>query len=108
MTDKPTETIRNDSSVPTETALAILAQHGMTITYGDISMTILSSDFENAQKYVAEKSAEERAAAMLSIDRALRKALPKIRSGHFGKKVSDNFYKDLMFWEALKRAGASS
>jgi hypothetical protein len=39
---------------------------------------------------------------MLSVDRTLRTAAPKIEGGRFSRKLADSFFADLLLWTALK------
>ena len=100
------KSVRNDSSMPTGMALEVLRRVGIEINYGGLKIRVMRGDFEKTQQHVAALSEAEREHARGSVDKALRSAAPKITGGKFSKEVADNFYADLMLWEALKRIGS--
>jgi len=97
----PTDEIRNDSSLTISEAMARV-EGGIELRYGDIMIKVERHAFEQAQRHVNNIPLSEHNRLKISIDNALRRALPKMRKGHFSKKTADNFCNDLLLWEALK------
>ncbi|SRR5216684_8178811 len=95
-------TIRNDSSISVEEVMVILKNDSIELSYGKIMMKAERHVFEEAVTFVQNHTPAERQKMQISIDLALRKALPKLERGRFSKKVADNFHADLLLWEALK------
>ena len=100
MTDLPP--IRNDSGKSVEEIMALLDRDGVEIQYGEMMVKAERRALEDARRYVAGLDADQRRRSMLSVDNALRRALPKIKRGHFSKKTADNFHSDVLLWTALK------
>lgn len=94
--------VRNDSNLSLEDALALMERDGVKICYGDIEMVVQTGALAEAHKWVADLHPDDRRKAKLSIDNALRRALPKMVKGNFSKKTANNFHADLLVWEALK------
>jgi hypothetical protein len=99
--------VRNDSSFSTDWVVEHLRRNGVLLTYGDVTMAVERALLDQIRKDVAAYTDEQRRRSMLSVDRALRKALPRVRDGKAKRKIMDNFYADLMLWTALKERGAS-
>ena len=95
--------IRNDSPFLTEHVLSELGAHGVSLQYGGMELKVFSTAIKEAVENVNDITADELDAFRDSVERALRKSLPKMLSGRFSKKVADNFCLDLCLWEALKR-----
>ncbi len=105
MTD--TSETRNDTPFDTEDVIAYLNEHGVDLYYGQMSLTVPKSALEEARREIAKSPAIENAEVMRSVDKALRRSLPKMLSGRFSKKVADNFCHDLLLWTALKETAAT-
>lgn len=103
--DDPAPGVRNDSSLPTDKAVDLLRARGIEIAYGDIGLAVMPEAFEHAMAWAKKLTQEERTTARASVDAALRKALPVIKTGIAAREVMNDFYHDLMLWEALKRLG---
>jgi len=97
--------VRNDSALPIETAIDRL-KAGVEIQYGDVVVLVETRALEQARKDVASLPAEERPQVMQSVDRALRKALPKVSKNVASKKRMDAFYHDILLWTVLKEGSA--
>jgi hypothetical protein len=97
--------VRNDSDMSVDEAIAFLDKAGTMIAYGGIAMKCETRALADAREHVAALSPQGRARSMASVDVALRRSLPKMKSGRFSKKVADNFHSDLLLWHALKEVG---
>ncbi len=95
--------IRNDSSTSVEAAMKLLANNSVTISYGNLAIEVPARALEDARRDIAACSTAERPLLLASVECALRKSAPKIRSGRFSKKVADAFLGDMLLWEALKQ-----
>lgn len=95
----------NDSGASLDEIRDRLA-NGVTITYGDLSITIEAHAVERARDHVAGYDAVERRHVMHSVNRALSKNVPKVLAGKLSKRRCDNLADDLVLWHALKAAAA--
>ena len=92
----------NDTGLPLEAVKGRLSD-GVEIKYGDLVMVTERGSYEKVRADVAGWSSEERRRAQVSVDLALRRGLPKLRSGkRIKKRVADNFHSDLILWDVLK------
>ena len=108
-TDIDINSIRNDTDIPTGELLDQLnSVDTVELNYGDFIMKIERFALDQAIREIIERSPEVRTRITASVDRCLRKALPKIKSGRFSRKAANNFYQDLVLWEALKQVGTTS
>jgi hypothetical protein len=103
----PPPDVRNDSGMSVAQAEAILDKTGVTIRYGDISLRVESHALDDARPQVMQWTPEERHRAMLSVERALHKAMPKVRAMTASKKVMDDTCADLVLWTALTETSVS-
>jgi hypothetical protein len=103
--DLPSD-VRNDSGLPVNEVMAALKADGVEITYGDMTMLVERVALEQARKWVATLSLDERPGVMRSVDRALRGAIRKVSKGTASKKRMDNFHDDLLLWTALREVSA--
>lgn len=97
----------NDTRHSAEDVMAALKKDGLTLKYGKIHLMVATKDFARAQEQVALIPSDRRQPTMVSVDSALRKNARKINRARADKKVFDDFYADLMIWEALKRLGGA-
>lgn len=97
------ENIPNDTDLPAAIVVkALQGEEGVTLRYGDIVLMVRRADYEAIQKQVAERNREQRRAVMISVESALEDALPRIKDNSATKLGYDQFYGDLMIWNALK------
>lgn len=95
-------TAANNTSLPTEAVLDIMQRDGIKLEYGALALLVRKQDYAVIQRQVAARTPEQRSTVMVSVDRALRSAVPAVTAGTASKKVYDDFYADLMLWNALK------
>lgn len=79
---------------------------GDTITYGEMSLMVEPGAVARAVEDARKLSFSSRSRVHASVDVALKSALQKMESGDFDKETADNFYADLLIWEALKRTAS--
>lgn len=93
--------MRNDSDLSDEAALAAL-EGGVKLEYGGVVMLVMPEALAEARKDVAQLSRRERRPFKASVERALKKSLTAMKGDSFSKETADNFFGDLLLWEALK------
>ena len=97
----------NDSTMSPEQGRSVIAEDGISITYGDLTIAVPRAALDEVREHIATWNREEKQRAMLSVDRALRAALPTVRKGTASKRRMDNFYSDLLLWTVLSEASAA-
>ena len=98
--------VRNDSPYSYKFVKKQLAKHGVVLRYGDCELHVMKDDLEKVRKQVSESTPEERQQLIGSVNHTLQEALPKMLSNEFTKETADNFYADILLWEALKEMRA--
>jgi hypothetical protein len=98
MSDK----IRNDSGYSVEHVEKVLRENGVKISYGKLMVEVHKARVDEARALVSSKTHEQRQAAMLSVDHALSRSVPKILAGKFSRKRANDTVADLTLWYALK------
>jgi hypothetical protein len=94
------------SNLPLDEAVTRLnSVETVTLTYGSINTMGEREALDEMIHRLAAEPPELRQRIAFSVDRKLRKRLPKIQSGKFSKKVADEFYYYQLIWGALKRTG---
>ncbi len=96
----------NDSDLSVREVEGLMAREGVPLSYGDVQLMVQRSALEDVRAYVRGLDQDERAYAMASVDRALRKAAPKILRGKIKRRRMDDFHADLLLWTALREVAA--
>lgn len=95
--------VKNDSGLSLEEVQkALQGDNSVRLTYGDISILIERTAYEEVRANVKKYSAFELPLVKESTLRSLQEALPAVKSLKASKQVMDDFVSDLMIWEALK------
>jgi hypothetical protein len=101
---KLTPEVRNDSDLPTEKAEELLnGPDVVDFTYGGMVVRAQRRAVEEARQCVSDIPPTEREDFQTWVEVALDRAIPKMESGKFSKKTSDDFFNNLLLWEALKQ-----
>lgn len=95
--------VRNDSGLtPEQVADRLAPENSVDISYGGFGLRIERHVLEEARQEVRSLTPAQRRRSMASINRALTKGIPKLRSGNFSKGKADLLVQDLILWHALK------
>jgi hypothetical protein len=101
---KLTPDVRNDSTLPIAKVEELLnAPDVVDFTYGGVVVRAQRTALEEARQCVSDIPPAEREDFTIWVEVALDRAIPKMESGKFPKKTADDFFNDLLLWEALKQ-----
>ena len=101
---KLTPDVRNDSTLPIAKVEELLnAPDVVDFTYGGVVVRAQRTALEEARQCVSDIPPAEREDFTIWVEVALDRAIPKMESGKFSKKTADDFFNDLLLWEALKQ-----
>lgn len=100
--DEVRKAAKNESGVSAEEVAKRLApENAVEISYGKITLRIEHHTVDYWRWFAAELTPEKRQLQMSSLDRFLRKTIP--RAGpRLSKKKNDEVAEALVFWHALK------
>jgi hypothetical protein len=99
--------IRHDPAIPEAELPELMEQlrsQGIKIRFRDTELLVDPRALKDAQEYVAGLSHRDRLVVLMSVGMALDKAYPKMMRGNFKKKTADNFYSDVLIFEAFRRS----
>jgi hypothetical protein len=101
---KLTPEVRNDSTLPIEKVEELLnAPDVVDFTYGGMVVRAQRRAVEEARQCVSDIPPTEREDFRTWVELALERALQKMLHGKLSKKTADDFFNDLLLWEALKQ-----
>ena len=101
---KLTPEVRNDSNLPiTKVEELLTAPDVVDFTYGGMVVRAQRRAVEEARQCVSDIPPTEREDFQNWVEVALNRAIPKMESGKFSKKTADDFFNDLLLWEALQQ-----
>jgi hypothetical protein len=82
--------------------VAHLSGTGIRIKFREMELLVDSAELRKARDYVSSLDPRKRIGVLVSVGRALNKAYPKMVSDKFSKKTADNFYADVLLFEAFR------
>jgi hypothetical protein len=101
VTEEELRQVRNDSGQNAQQITERLGD-GIDIEYGDLVLRAERHTVNLAREEIAEVTPGERVRLLSSIDRALRRNLPRVKKGKASKKLCDQTVDDVVLWYVLK------
>jgi hypothetical protein len=92
--------IRNDSDMPTDKAIELLAD-GVELTYGGIALRVQTEALEHVRRLLRDLPPEKRHELMTQVDDKLQRLVERVRRGDAPSQVMDRFFASLLYWTVL-------
>lgn len=93
--------VKNDTDMSPEEIAQVL-DDGIDIEYGKLVLRRTAAFIADARKEIARLGPEERRHVLRSVNKSLKKNVPKVLNGTADKQMSDNLADDLTIWYVLR------
>lgn len=97
--------VSHDPAIPEDGLPSIMARMeatGVKIRFREMEALVDPAALKDARDFVASLDFRKRLQVLASVGMALDKSYPKMVRGNFKKKVADNFYADILLFEAFR------